>query len=190
VGTVQPNYGLDELFGARESNVEFMPDISDQLTFQLKGADLFGRYFRQEYKLNGGTEAGKYSNGAIAAVENRFGKGRTLLMGSFPGAGYFLHHAPATRDAFAALLQIAGVSPAVKISDTKVQARLHQGTGGSYLWVTNTTRDDRTVSIDLSAAVNNLVSGDDLWGGQRVTLDGQKITVNVPGRDAAVIALR
>ena len=51
VGTVQPNYGLDEVFGARESHVEFMPDISDQLKFQLKGADLFGRYFRQEYKL-------------------------------------------------------------------------------------------------------------------------------------------
>jgi beta-galactosidase len=190
VGTVQPNYGLDELFGARESNVEFMPDISDQLKFQLKGADLFGRYFRQEYKLNGGTEAGKYPNGAIAAVENRFGKGRTLLMGSFPGAGYFLHHAPATRDAFAALLQIAEVSPAVNISDTKVQARLHQGAGGKYLWVTNPTRDDRTVSIGLSAAMSNLASGEDLWGGQKVTLDGKKIAVNVPGRDAAVIALR
>ena len=190
VGTVQPNYGLDEVFGARESNVEFMPDISDQLKFQLKGGDIFGRYFRQEYKLNGGTEAGKYSNGAIAAVENKFGKGRTLLMGSFPGAGYYLHHAPATREAFAALLQIAEVSPAVNISDTKVQARLHQGAGGKYLWVTNPTRDDRTVSIGLSVAMSSLASGEDLWGGQKVTLDGKKIAVNVPGRDAAVIALR
>ena len=29
VGTVQPNHGLDALFGARESYVEFTPDLLD-----------------------------------------------------------------------------------------------------------------------------------------------------------------
>jgi beta-galactosidase len=190
VGTVQPNYGLDEVFGARESNVEFMPDISDKLTFQLKGVELFGRYFRQEYKLTSGTDAGKYANGAIAAVENKFGKGRTLLMGSFPGAGYYLHHAPATRDSFAALLAMANVSPSVQISDTKVQARLHQGAGGAYLWVLNPTRDDRAVAVTIASAAGSYASGEDMWGNNKVAFDGGKITVSVPARDGAVIALR
>ena len=111
-------------------------------------------------------------------------------MGSFPGAGYFLHHAPATRESFAALLGLAKVSPAVQISDTKVQARLHQGTGGAYLWVLNPTREERSVSVNISSAAGSYSSGEDIWGSQKVAFDGQKISVTVPGRDGAVIALR
>ncbi|MGO7690281.1 beta-galactosidase trimerization domain-containing protein, partial [Rhizobium ruizarguesonis] len=37
VGTVQPNMGLDEVFGAREEDVEFMPDIGDRIHFDLDG---------------------------------------------------------------------------------------------------------------------------------------------------------
>jgi len=37
VGAVQPNYGLDEVFGARESFVQFTPDISNDLMIEVKG---------------------------------------------------------------------------------------------------------------------------------------------------------
>ena len=188
VGTVQPNYGLDELFGARESNVEFMPDISDQLTFQLKGTSIHGRYFRQEYELHGGTQAGAFSDGTIAAVEHKFGKGRTLLMGSFPGAGYYLHHAPATKILFADLLKMADVDPQVKINNSSVQARLHQGAGGAYLWVTNPTRASQSITASLSANAGSFKSAEDIWGKLHVTLDGREVKVDVPARDAAVIA--
>ncbi len=190
VGTVQPNYGLDEVFGARESYVEFMPDISDQLTLQVKDAKIFGRYFRQEYDLQGGTAAGHYENEKIAAVEHQFGKGRSLLIGSFPGAGYYLHHSPSTRDLFASLLESAGVSPTVKVNDAHVQARLHQGAGGTYLWVTNPTRDTRSVRIRLAPNAGNFTSAEDVWGKQQVMLEGQQVTVSIPERDAAVIAMR
>lgn len=190
VGTVQPNYGLDEVFGTGESHVEFMPDISDNLTFELNGSRIFGRYFRQEYKVSTGSAVGKYSDGTIAAVQNRFGKGRTLLMGSFPGAGYFLHHSPATREAFAALLQMADVTPVTRISDASLQSRLHRGPGGAYLWVTNPTRDSRKVGISLAPEAGKFTAGEDLWGKQEVIVDGQQVTVTIPGRDASVIALR
>jgi beta-galactosidase len=190
VGMVQPNYGLDEVFGARESYVEFMPDISDELTLQLNGAKIYGRYFRQEYKLNGGSEAGQYANGMTAAVGNKFGQGRTLLIGTFPGSGYYLHHGAATKDAFAGFLRFAGVTPITRINDSSAQARLHQGAGGSYLWVTNPTRDSRTVSVSLSQAAGEFTTGEDIWGGQGVAVGDRQIKVNVPGRDAAVIALR
>ncbi|MGB6722812.1 MAG: alpha-amylase family protein [Terracidiphilus sp.] len=189
VGTVQPNYGLDEAFGARESYVEFLPDISDELMLQVKDAKIYGRYFRQEYDLQGGAAAGQYANGKIAAVEHKFGKGRTLLIGSFPGAGYYLHHGPATKDLFASLLEPAGVTPTAAVSDAGVQARLHQGAGGTYLWVTNPTRDKRTVTIGLAPAAGSFTSGEDIWGHQNVALSGRQITVSVAGRDAAIIAL-
>ena len=104
VGAVQPNYGLDEVFGARESYVEFTPDISNDLMLEVKGSKIYGRFFRQDYELHGGTAVGHYANGTIAAVEHTFGQGRTLLIGSFPGAGYYHHHAAPTRDLFATMV--------------------------------------------------------------------------------------
>ena len=189
VGTVQPNYGLDELFGARESYVEFTPDISNDLTFQLKGAKVYGRYFRQEYELRGGTEVGQYANQKTAAVENRTGRGRSVLIGSFPGAGYYLHHGPGTKEVLAGFLGTAGVVPQVQVDDNSVQARLHVGEGGAYLWITNSTVKDRSVRITLAPGAGKFKSGEDIWGKQPVTIDGQQVNVSVAGRDAVVIAL-
>jgi beta-galactosidase len=151
---------------------------------EVKGSKIYGRFFRQDYELRGGTAVGHYANGTIAAVEHTFGQGRTLLMGSFPGAGYYHHHAAPTRDLFATL-----VAPRLTIDDKTVQARLHQGSGRNYLWVTNQTRSNRTVKIGLAEDAANYKSGKDIWGNQNVAIDGQQITVTVGARDAAVIAL-
>jgi hypothetical protein len=74
--------------------------------FEVDGSQVYGRYFRQDYDLHGGKAAGRYANGNIAAVENTSGQGRTLLMGSFPGAGYYLHHGAATRELFMSFLKM------------------------------------------------------------------------------------
>jgi beta-galactosidase len=190
VGTVQPNFGLDELFGAREKYVEFNPDISDQLMFEVNGNKIHGRYFRQDYDLHGGKAAGQYSNGNIAAVESTFGQGRTLLMGSFPGAGYFLHHGVATKELFSSFLKIAGLTPQVTIDDNSVQARLHQGAGGTNIWVTNPTRTAKKVVVTLSAGTGDFRSAEDAWGHEPITQSGRQFSMSVPARDAIVAMLR
>lgn len=191
VGTTQPNYGLDEVFGARESYVEFTPDISDNLQFDINKRPIYGRYFRQDYELQGGGKAvGHYSNGHIAAVEHTLGRGRTFLIGSFPGAGYYLHHSAATKELFADFLKWAGVEPQLQADDNSVQARLHEGPGGNYLWITNSLRSEKPVKISLPHALGNVQTGEDLWGNQPVTVHGQSVSVTVPPRDAVVVALR
>jgi len=188
VGTVQPNLGLDALFGAREKSVEFDPDLSEQLTFEVKGTKIFGRYFRQDYDLQAGTAAGQHSNGNIAAVENTFGQGRTLLMGSFPGAGYYLHHAAATKELFASFLKLANLTPQVAIDDTTVQARLHQGSHGTHLWVTNPSRTPKQVTITFAAG--DYQSAEDVWGNAPIANTGRQLSFSVPARDAVVAMLR
>jgi beta-galactosidase len=190
VGTVQPNYGLDEIFGARETYVEFNPDISEKLMLEVNGSNIYGRYFRQEYELKGGKAVGHYTNGAVAAVEHQTGSGRTLLIGSFPGAGYYLHHGAETKAMFAGFLKMAGVAQQVSIDDNAVQARLHQGQGGTYLWVTNPTTSARTVKVSLERGLGRFTAVEDLWGQLAIKLDGQQVAVNLPAKDAAVIALR
>jgi beta-galactosidase len=93
VGTVQPNLGLDALFGAREAYVEFTPDISDDLTLAVKGLNqpVPGALFIQVYEPTGGSVVGTFAEGygevggQPAVVEHRAGAGRTLLVGTFPG---------------------------------------------------------------------------------------------------------
>jgi beta-galactosidase len=175
------------MFGAREKYVEFDPDLSEQLTLEVKGSKIYGRYFRQDYDLLGGKAAGQYSNGNIAAVENSFGQGKTLLIGTFPGAGYYLHHAAPTRELFAGFLKAAGLTQQVAIDDGTVQARLHQGDGGTHLWVTNTTRTEKKVTVTLAAG--GFASAEDVWGGVAIACSGREFTMNVPARDAVVARL-
>jgi len=187
VGTVQPNLGLDELFGARETYVQFTPDILDGLTVTVKDKQIGGGYFLQEYKLAGGQAAGQYANGHIAAVEHNSGSGKTLLIGTFPAGNYYRNHSATTREFFAGLLAWAGIRQQVQSSDPTVKARLHKGAGGTYLWVVNPTRTTKTVTITLPSTFERAV---DLWQeSSRPTLSGNTLTATVADRNAAVIRL-
>jgi beta-galactosidase len=186
-GTVQPNLGLDQLFGARETYVQFTPDLLAKLTLTVRGKQIGGQYFLQEYRAIGGEAVGQYANGHTAAVEHASGAGKTLLIGTFPGGSYFRNHAPATREFFAGLLGWAGVAQQVQVSDAAVIARLHRGAGGTYLWVVNPTRTPRTVQISLAAVFQRAV---DLWQESgSPTMGGKVLTTTVGDRNAAVIWL-
>ena len=187
VGAVQPNLGLSEVFGARESYVQFTPDLLTKLSLTVQGQTIGGQYFLQEYRLDGGQAAGQYANGHLAAVDHAFGQGRALLIGTFPGGSYFRNHAAATREFFAGLLGWAGVSAQVQTSDPEIKARLQRGAGGTYLWVVNPTRTARTVKITLPASFQKAT---DLWQeSNQPAVIGNVLTTAVGDRDAAVLRL-
>jgi beta-galactosidase len=188
VGTVQPNLGLVQLFGARQTYVQFTPDLLGKLSLTVKDKQIGGGYFLQEYELAGGEAAGHYANGHIAAVEHTSGNGKTLLIGTFPGGSYYRNHSPATREFFAGLLPWAGVEPQVQSSDAQVKARLQTGAGGTYIWIVNPTRTQRSVKISLPSAFQRAT---ELWqeGAAPAAVSGKTLTATVEDRDAAVIRL-
>jgi beta-galactosidase len=178
---------LDQLFGARETYVQFTPDILGKLTLTVKDKQVGGGYFLQEYRLEGGQAAGRYTNGHIAAVEHGSGSGKTLLIGTFPGGSYYRNHAEGTREFFAGLLPWAGIRQQVQSSDPAVKARLHRGAGGTYIWVVNPTRTSRNVKITLPSPYQR---GVDLWQeSSRPTISGNTLAVTVEDRNVAVIRL-
>lgn len=192
VGVRQPNFGLDSLFGATESYVEFTPDLLENLVLQVHGKQVGGRFFLQQFALAGGKQAGTYADGSIAAVEHTVGKGRTLLLGSFPGGSYFLNHAGGTRAFFAGLLAWAGVKPITQITEPGLQARFHTGDGGSYLWVVNPGRAERAVTVTLDPArAGTFGRAQELWqkGTPTVKIAGNQIQLTVQDRNAAVVRL-
>src|SRR5215469_14116761 len=189
-GTVQPNFDLDQLFGARESYVEFTPDILDQLTLKLRGGEINGRYFLQAYSLVGGAVAGTYNDGRVAAVEHQFGKGKTLLIGTFPGGGYYLHHLPSERAFFAGLLEFAKAEPGLRTNAPATQARLHTGGGGNYLYIVNPNRAHRQIEVTLNSSYGSFETGEDVWAGRTASVRGRIVAVDVGDRDAAVVRLK
>jgi len=194
VGTVQPNYGLDELFGARETYVEFTPDILGDLRFTVDGLPVWGGIFMQAYEPTSGVAAGWYEDGRVAMVDHACGLGRTRLIGTMAGAGYAAHAAVGGHEPdppapfFASLLGWAGRRQHIASSEPRVQARLQQGPGGAYLWVANPTRQPHPVRLDLSDAWGPYAAADTLWGAP-LEAQGRVMTLTAPARDVTVAAL-
>lgn len=189
VGTVQPNLGLDELFGCRESYVEFTPDILGDLKFNFSGIPTWGGIFLQAYAPTTGTPVGWYADGQVAAVDNLYGKGKTRLLGTMVGAGYAHHTQEGTAPFFRNLLDFAGKAQHVQSSDPLVKARLHTGTGGTYLWVANPTRQARPVRLTLGQTWGPFTSSTTVWG-TTVTVEGQTVVLTAPARDVSVVQLQ
>jgi len=188
VGLTQPNLGLDELFGARESYVEFTPDLLDSLELNLSGIRVRGGIFLQAYEPTTGTPVGWYEDGRVAAVENRFGEGKTRLLGTMAGAGYAAHPDDQSPAFFADVLRWAGKTQHVACSEPRVKARLHAGDGGVYLWVANPTRQPLPVRLTLSENWGPFPSCERVWGSD-AEVSGRTVTLTASARDVAVIAL-
>lgn len=188
VGTVQPNLGLDELFGVRESYVEFTPDLLTNLKFILDGIYVWGGLFLQAYEPTTGIPTGWYQDGRIAVVDNSFGNGKTRLIGTMPGAGYSEHPSVSSAGFFNRLMSFAGKQQHVKSSDFRIKARLHEGRGGTYLWVANPNRKTIPVRLELSEAFGKFSSCHSLWGAE-AEVSGSTITIEAKARDVSVIKL-
>jgi beta-galactosidase len=187
VGTVQPNHGLDRVFGAREHEVEFMPDIGDRIRFEYGGETVTGGGFLQSYTLAGGTERGRFADGRLAVVEHAHGRGRTLLAGTHPGVGYFKSSNASNRRYFAEVFSWTGKTQHVRLSNQAMQARLHAGEGGRVLWVVNPTRETQRATVELAPQHGVLEFGGARWAGEGAQAQGNEVAV--PPRDVLVVRL-
>jgi len=190
VGVVQPNYGLDELFGAREAEVEFMPDISTGLGLTLHHLNIRGGLFLQSYKTAGGNQAGQFSDGRIAAVEHKYGKGKTLLVGTFPSESYGRTKDSETLDYFRYILEWAGKHPSVTVTKSSIRIRLQNGEGGKYLWALNPTDNEDQTTAEIAEDLGPIHVEAALWGSFIGQAAGNKINLRVPGKDAVILKLQ
>jgi beta-galactosidase len=185
VGQLQPNMGLDKVFGAVEDEVEFMPDIADRIRFKLDAEAVDGGGLLQSYKLAGGTARGSFDDGRLAVVENSFGKGRTLLIGTNPSVAYYLAEGRTNGAFFAELFRWSGKKRNVTLSNSNLFARIHKGKDGSFLWLVNPTRLPQTSEVELSGA-GKLAGGKASWP---VDADYGGGRVEVPARDVLILQI-
>jgi beta-galactosidase len=191
----QPGGGLDELFGARESYVEFTPDLLGDLALTVAGDRIWGAEYLQCYEPTTGEASGWYDDGRIAAVDNRYGKGKTRLIGTMPGYAYSVHggdrgkyQAPvgAETSFFEGVLAFAGKTPRLRVTDFRIAARLHEGDGGTYLWIANPLRQAVPLKAELSG--DSFSGARTVLGPEAVWKDGS-LSVTVPARQVIVYEL-
>ena len=85
VGAVQPNLGLDQLFGARETYVQFTPDLLGKLTLTVRDKQIGGSTSCRNTSWREDRRPGQYANGHIAAVEHTIGKRQDAADRHLPG---------------------------------------------------------------------------------------------------------
>jgi beta-galactosidase len=182
---VQPHNGLDVVFGAREDEVEFMPDIGDRIAFDFDGKPVQGGGFLQSYSPTTGTGRGHFADGRLAIVENSFGAGKTLLVGTHPGISYFKQSGANNLRYFAEVFAWTGKTQQVRISNPALQARLHEGPAGKVLWVLNSTRETQHATLSLDTGPASF--GSTYWAGSGALCSGDSLTV--PPRDVMVVRM-
>ncbi|HZG86702.1 beta-galactosidase [Paenibacillus sp.] len=194
VGTMQPNYGLTELFGAVETDVQFMPDRFRELTFGWNGNRVYGGVYKQTFRPTTGRTVGRYGNGCPAVIENSWGAGRTLLIGTFPSAAYYHGKQGTNATFFANVLEWAGVVPTLRIAGSgSLQARMSSHPSGDMaLWIVNSGRTpaDAEIQVTLRNEQRRWSLSRMHWGsGEHCEQRGDALRVHVPARDALVVWL-
>ncbi|MFB3922228.1 MAG: beta-galactosidase [Terriglobia bacterium] len=118
-----PGFGLDEVFGAKEKLIRpvekarILAAAGTNLPGWAAGEAALAEAFEED--LDPGAKArvlAKFSNGEPAIVENHYGKGRAILVGSFPAMSYQREHDPSTKRLLLALARSAGIAPEVRVS--------------------------------------------------------------------------
>ncbi len=120
---VIPGFGLSEVFGAREKQIlpvdepQISLQASDELPGVAPGSQATGAAFEEDLEPSSDAKVlGRFSNGEAAMVENSFGKGKAIILGSFVGLGYQRNPTGSTSQLLLSLADAAGVSPEVEVS--------------------------------------------------------------------------
>lgn len=104
-----------------------------------------------------------FANGSPAAVMSTFGKGKTLMLGSYVSAAYESTPTPAVERFYSALLDWAGVAPQLKATGSRIEARMLETPSGRLVFVFNHNARAEATTLTLPPGVAT-----DLMTGQRV----------------------
>ncbi len=166
-----PGAGLDKVFGAREKVI--LPVNRPQITIDafrnLPGLTapitLSGAAFEEDLQPYPGAHVlGRFADGEPAIIENSFGQGKAILIGSFAALGYEEHPGPTGQQFLLSLARLAGVSPEVSVSGTTgsvLQVRRLIGNRYQIVFVFN--ESSKPVSAALSLKVDHPVRSVVQW---------------------------
>jgi beta-galactosidase len=195
-----PGLGLWEVVGARETAIETAPNGRTSITWSSgelsgvnKGDQLPARWYKETLEPTSPTAriVGRFENGSAAAVMSTYGKGRTLMLGSYVSAAYQSTPTPAVERFYAALLEWAGVTLPVTVEGHSVEVRYLETGADAVLVIFNHGTQPATANVFLRRpageyAARDLINAQPLV----VTRTGDSVTVKVAVSSSDVRVLR
>jgi hypothetical protein len=123
-----------------------------------------------------------FENGSAAAVENVFGRGKTLMLGSYVSAAYQSEPSAEGRRFFANLLEWAGVESPVEVRGSDVEVQMLESGRERLLFVFNHSKQAVEPALTLR---ESSYSATDLKTGQPV----EELSARIPPEDVWVLRL-
>jgi beta-galactosidase len=156
-----PGMGLAEVFGAREKVIrpvekpEVILEPNAGLPGCAPGTRAAATAFEEELEpLPGARVLARFADGAPAIVENSYGKGKAILVGSFLAVAFQRLHDEATKQMLLSFARAAGVEPEVTVSgenSSQVEVRRLEGKDVQFLFAFN--HSERAAAAKISVRV-------------------------------------
>lgn len=153
-----PGMGLYEVMGCRETDVQTGKNgrttlkwTSSELPGFARGETLQARWY-EETLAPLGLQAhviAAFPSGAAAAVMSAYGKGKTLMLGSYVGAAYETHRDPSAVRFYTALLKWAGVQVPITVSGASPEVRYLESGRDVLAFVFNHGKQPAEPSVSL-----------------------------------------
>lgn len=195
-----PGLGLWEVMGCREIAITTAP--GGRTTIRWNSADLPGlapdvvlpaRWYKEtlEPVSSNARVVAQFDDGTAAAVMSTYGKGRTLMLGSYVSAAAQSTPTPEAERFFAALLEWAGVMRPIRVSGAAMEARHLESGRDALLFVFNHGKEAARSEVWLRRA-GGTYQAVDLLSGRNVPLSNanEGVTVAVEVGPSAVHVLR
>jgi beta-galactosidase len=189
---VIPGAGLSDALGCRESELLPIPKTSaikiksphESLPLLKAGDTLDALFFEESFEVFGRESRvlAEFSDGRPAVVYAPFGKGRVMIVGSFPGSAYHHFKNPNNGKFFAGLAEWLKIEKPVDITAAEpgalIEGRVLEGDGYKILFGFN--RGDKVSAVRFAVAVkgSGAVAGD--------VETGQAVACSVVGGRAVV----
>ena len=196
-----PGMGLHEVMGCRETAVQVAETGRTVLKWTSSGipglasGDAFqAKWFEEtlEPLTPSARVVAAFQSGAAAAVLSTYGRGHTLMLGSYVGAAYENRRDPATERFYTALLRWAGVDSPLLVTGAATEVRYLESGDDVLVFVFNHSKAPMTPSITLRMK-DHRYGGMDLVTGIPVQVANEKghvgLKAEIGPEDAWVVRL-
>lgn len=195
-----PGMGLGEVMGCREAEISTAEKGRTQIHWtsmgfpRMKAGDtLAGRWYEEVLEPFDAQArvVAEFPGGRAAAVESRFGKGRTLMLGSYVSAAYFSTPGEAAARFFDGLLEWAGVARPVETALEEVEVRTLEAGPDRLVVVFNHGKETVRGPVEVRIGEGNW-SAIDLVAERSVAVEraGDRVRLTVDLAPDGVLALR
>jgi beta-galactosidase len=182
-----PGMGLFQVMGCKERSVQLgakgrttLRWTSDDLRGMKRGDELPARWFEETLEPIGPNAhvMAEFPSGGAAAIFSQYGKGKTLMLGSYVAAAFETQREPATARFYASLLDWAGVERPIVTRRGNPEVRYLESGDARPAFIFN--HGDKPQDVDISIPVSGSnYRATDLVSSSDVAIDYQSGRVSL-----------